>query len=325
MRSHLIHTAALLTLASAAALFAQTAQVVRIPDATLRGRLLSLGVDSNNDGAIQPSEAREIEILDLKGLGIIDATGLNAFTNLRVLDLESNKLERVDVGALTKLERLNIRRNQLGSLDVSRLKVLKNLDIRVNRLMELSVRDLPALEVLSLVQNESLSNLTLANLPSLKELFVSHTQVAAVDLRPFRKLDTFEAFNSALQKVELGDNPMLSAMVLTNSGVESLDLHGLKSLKILRAGGCQKLRQINTAGASSLEEADFEGSGIVTADFTGSPKLREIKLGKNPIVEVNVRGLAYLERLDCFDERRPRPSLRQLDLSGTVRLRFLQL
>lgn len=303
----------------------QAAQSIRIPDATLRGRLLALGIDANRDGIIQDTEAREIEILDLRNAGIIDATGLNGFTNLRILDLANNKLQRFDTSGLTKLEDLRIFDNQITELDLSKLKSLGKLDARFNKLTQLTVPDLPNLTLLSLTNNPGLASLRLGNLPNLQEFYIAITQLTAVDLRPFRKLERFEGFDSPLQKIEFGDNPSLMSILASNTSVEALNLRGLKALKTLSANKCQKLRQLNTAGAVSLELVELDDSGIVSADFTGSPRIREISMMRNPLVELQVRGLALLEKLECIDERRSYPSVRQLNLSGTVRLRVLNL
>ncbi|MCR5861588.1 hypothetical protein LRS05_05295 [Flavobacterium sp. J372] len=88
--------------------FAASAQVVNIPDATLKNIFLAstatssvaknsagmpLKIDANNDGQIQVSESQAAYSIRIYGgytLSIQNFTGLEAFTNLRKLELGRN-------------------------------------------------------------------------------------------------------------------------------------------------------------------------------------------------------------------------------------------
>ena len=67
-------------------------QIVNIPDANFKAKLIALGVDSNTDGLIQNTEALAITNLNVLNSNIADLTGIEAFTNLSSLHCGSNNL-----------------------------------------------------------------------------------------------------------------------------------------------------------------------------------------------------------------------------------------
>lgn len=74
------------------------AGIVNIPDANFKAKLIQLGVDTNNDGEIQYSEAAlKTGTLYVSGSNITDLTGLEAFVNITGLNCNGNNLTEVDV------------------------------------------------------------------------------------------------------------------------------------------------------------------------------------------------------------------------------------
>jgi Leucine-rich repeat (LRR) protein len=138
--------------------------LVNIPDANLKTVLLqNTAVNTNQDTEIQCTEAEAYAgLLDLSGLQIEDATGLEAFTNLTELQIYSNKLSSLDLSANTALTFLHCGNNSLLNLDVSANTALTALFCSYNRLTSLDVSANTALTELSCRFN-SLLNLNVAN------------------------------------------------------------------------------------------------------------------------------------------------------------------
>lgn len=87
-----------IALSDCTALIDNPTDIVNIPDANFKAKLIELGVDSNNDGEIQYSEAALLTVsLDVASSNITDLTGLEAFVNLTGLYCSGNDLIRVDV------------------------------------------------------------------------------------------------------------------------------------------------------------------------------------------------------------------------------------
>lgn len=116
------------------------AQIVNIPDANFKARLLQASsnnqiasttepndngyvstynkIDTNNDGEIQVSEALLIKYLRVPGVNINDVTGINAFENLKFFNCANNQISDLDVSGLSKLRILHCHINQLNSLNI---------------------------------------------------------------------------------------------------------------------------------------------------------------------------------------------------------------
>lgn len=94
---------------------------IRIPDPTLLNRLIALGYDLNDDKKIQTEEALKVTELKLDGLGIINAQGLNQFTNLVTLHLRRNQLTSIDLSGMTGLREILLANNRITLITVKNL------------------------------------------------------------------------------------------------------------------------------------------------------------------------------------------------------------
>ena len=113
------------------------AQIVNIPDANFKAKLLSaspttqlaknfsdqwIKIDANNDLEIQQSEASAVKYLFIGGNGIIDTTGLNNFGNLEELDVNFIQAISLDLNPLINLKKLSLQTLfSLNNLNISNL------------------------------------------------------------------------------------------------------------------------------------------------------------------------------------------------------------
>ena len=151
--------------------FVGKAQIVNIPDANFKAKLLTASttvhvastsnislsgydvvtynpVDINGDGQIQDSEAQAIKYLDVSYASIIDLTGIESFTNLQFLNCRNNQLLSMNVNSLTSLKYLNCMSNQLTSLNATNSVDLHILRCNNNHITSLNVVGLSSLEQL---------------------------------------------------------------------------------------------------------------------------------------------------------------------------------
>ncbi|WP_291133235.1 DUF7619 domain-containing protein [Flavobacterium sp. UBA7682] len=184
-------------------------QIVNIPDANFKAKLLAAGpnntiastqtpiyypiiawslassssVDTNGDGEIQVSEAQAIKWLDVKSSNISSLTGIEAFNNLIYLDCSYNQLSSLNVSNLTNLNNLNCRYNQLQSLlNISNCISLIQLACDNNQLMSFDVNNLTNLKNLFCFENQ-LSNLDVSTLTSLNNLGCSDNQLTLLNIK----------------------------------------------------------------------------------------------------------------------------------------------
>mgnify|MGYP000016100029 CR=1 FL=1 len=108
------------------------AQIVDIPDANFKNKLIALGVDTNIDGEIQESEAMAITSLDVSSSTISDLTGIEAFENLEFLDCGGNLLSTLDVSNNIALATLYCYNNDLTLLDCNNNSNLTELILTNN-------------------------------------------------------------------------------------------------------------------------------------------------------------------------------------------------
>lgn len=116
------------------------AQIVNIPDANFKARLLQASsfnkiasivapndngyvssynkIDINNDREIQVSEARLIKYLKVSEANITNVNGINEFINLTEFNCANNQISNLDVSGLINLRTLHGQINQLKSLNI---------------------------------------------------------------------------------------------------------------------------------------------------------------------------------------------------------------
>ncbi len=132
------------------------AQIVNIPDANFKAELLKsdssnqiardlsekyFKIDTNNDGEIQVSEARNVLILNVRWSYISSVAGIQSFVNLTYLYCENNQLTSLDVSALVNLRGLFCSSNQLTSIDLSNTNMLDVFMCDDNNLTSLIIKN----------------------------------------------------------------------------------------------------------------------------------------------------------------------------------------
>lgn len=150
--------------------FSLHAQIVNIPDANFKTKLLALGIDSNNDGNIQTSEALSINALDISYSGIGNILGLEAFVNLDTLICTGNIIPTLSLTTLTNLIFLDCSLNKISSLDLTTVPNLKTLSCGTNLLTNLDVNNVLNLKYLECGENQ-LSSLNVNALHSITFLY----------------------------------------------------------------------------------------------------------------------------------------------------------
>ena len=97
------------------------AQIVNIPDANFKAALLipSAGIDINNDGEIQISEAEAAIKINAFGFNIVSLEGIQYFINITDLYVDDNQIEVMDLSQNTQLEIVFCDNNLLTALNLT--------------------------------------------------------------------------------------------------------------------------------------------------------------------------------------------------------------
>ncbi|XOL41913.1 hypothetical protein KCTC32420_02300 [Aequorivita nionensis] len=190
------------------------AQIVNIPDANFKNALITNnGIDINNDGEIQVSEAEAANQIRVNDFGIVSMEGLEYFINIVKLYCNKNQIEILDISQNTKLEQLECYENQITTLDFTNNPYLRFLWSEDNPLQTLNVTSNPSLEFLY-SHNCLLQELDVSNNPNLQELDIDFNQISTLDLSQNINLYSLYAWNNELISLNLqnGNNTIIGTM-----------------------------------------------------------------------------------------------------------------
>jgi len=210
-----------------------TSQIINIPDAVFKNRLIAEGVDINNDGEIQESEALLITDLNVHPSNtepkIENLEGIQYFTNLITLDCASNLLSSLNVSALTNLDTLKAFYNQLESINIDGLNQLTFLWVSNNQLEVLDISTNINLEKLY-CSNNLLNNLDISLLQNLLTLGASNNNLNEIDLLPLSNLTSIVVSNNNISLIEVNHLLDLEFLEVADNLLNELILNNLHNI-----------------------------------------------------------------------------------------------
>lgn len=221
------------------------AQIVTIPDANFKAKLLSasasntvasaqtpniLGfvstyttIDTNNNGEIEQSEAALIKYLNVSNSSITDLIGIANFTNLITINCENNSLTIFDVTQNLNLKYLFCNNSQLTSLNVTQNINLLYLYCEYNQLITLNINQNPSLQNLGCSGN-SLTALDVTQNPNLEVLYCPDNQLTVLDVTQNPNLVHFSCDNNQLTSLNVTQNPNLTFLYCNYNQLTTLDV-----------------------------------------------------------------------------------------------------
>ncbi|MDF2518960.1 MAG: hypothetical protein K0R59_4256 [Sphingobacterium sp.] len=230
------------------------AQEVKIPDINFTRSLIAQGIDTNNDGKIQLSEAKAVKVLYVNGAGITSLEGIKNFSNVEDLGFYENNIKEVDLSGMTSLkfiygfdshlEYMNIKgcinvlnvscnKNNLRHLDLSDQKKLKELSIGFNQLTRLDISGLTELKKVHAYLNK-IQEFKFDSCPQLEEIWINENRISHhLDLTKFPKLRSFMAFRNPLTSVNIVGLEYLENFSCHGSDITTLNLSGTYNIKDL--------------------------------------------------------------------------------------------
>lgn len=311
------------------------AQIVTIPDANFKAKLIQLGVDSNSDGNIQTAEALLVtNELNVNGSTITDLTGFEAFTNVPVLRCTNNNLSAltisnmpnlrtIDCGFNSNLDNLNLTNlaldtlkvynNNLSTINVNNLTTLKHLDCSYNYITNLNISNLTNLKILNCNRNQ-ISSLSLATLVNLEELEFAINQIGTIDVSPLVNLKKLVCYNNGMPALNVSNLSNLEYLDNKNNNCTSLTINGLPNLKYLTCSG-NNLTSLNASILPSLISLDCSVNNLNSINVNGLTNLQFLSLASNQVTSINVSGLTSLNNFNCSSNQ-----LTALNVTGLTSL-----
>lgn len=191
--------------------FTVSSQIVNIPDDNFKSYLLNnISVNTNNDAEIQVSEANAFSgTLAFQFFFINDLTGIEAFTNLSILDCGDNNLTTLDLSSNLALTQLYCYDNDITALDISANIMLTALDCRDNMMTDLTL-------------NENLTYLQ-----------CTFNQIEELDVSQNLQLSILRCFSNNISSLDLTANTALTNLYCNNNELEVLDLSNNSAITII--------------------------------------------------------------------------------------------
>lgn len=230
------------------------AQIVNIPDANFKNALINTNcvdfdddgildgdADTNDDGEIQLSEALNVTGIEiLGGWNIENVIGIEAFTNLKSLELTQQQIINIDLSQNTQLETIDLRESGIESIDLSYHPNLIKLDVSGNWLSTLDVSQNINLERLNCSFNEPITSIDVTNNVNLKSFSPSGTFITEIDVSQNVNLENFSVQYTFVTSVDLRNNPLL----------ETIEINGNQNLEVifLKNGSIAPYTQIGYGG-----------------------------------------------------------------------------
>ncbi len=192
-----------------------------------------------------------------KNKGITDPTGLEKLSNLEGLDLENNKLTKLNLSKNTRLKYLKVSDNELTNITFP----VSGLDlIYVN------------------LNSNHLSSLTI-NPRNLQELYLGHNAISKV---------TFKSDPTKLKKLELESNSL---------NKNSISLTKMTSLEYLTMDNNKNLSEVNLTKNVNLQEAYFAKCALKKINVKNNKKLTVLVLDSNQLESLDLRNNTKLKSL----------------------------
>ena len=266
--------------------------------------------DATGDGILQYGEIKKIEkiLFYMEGVTLKSLNGIKYFTSLKYLEDYSGAtcdLTSLDVSYNTLLDTLKLgHQYDLKHLTVGKHPNLKYIGFSGSKIQSLDLSDCSSLQDISV----NCCTLNVSGCKALKSIHITEG-----------KLDP-QSRDSVLETL-LGLNTCssLESLRATYTKLTSLDISGLKKLKILYLNG-NELTSLHIKECTALEKIDCSSNNLKTLDLDASTRmaLKSLEASYNKLTSLNASGLKNVKYLECHENK-----LTSLDISGCENLQVL--
>lgn len=284
------------------------AQIVNIPDANFKAKLIAIGVDTNTDGEIQQSEALTPSYLDLSNSSIADLTGIEYFANLGNLDCSNNLLSNLDLTGFSWLQVLNCSNNQLATINLTGVSSLFLFNCSNNLLTSLNGVSSTVSQLRC--DHNRLTSFNANNLTNLTELDCSNNKITSLNITGSSNLVSLSCNSNLLTSINIDGFSNLIAFDCSENKLTALNVSDLASLVAIYCKANAELTTVNLSNLSSLQTIDFTGvvdtnngynvtGNLTNLTLTNLPQLSQLNCSYNKLAVLNLTNLASLTNLNC--------------------------
>lgn len=305
------------------------ADTVKFIGNNLRREIIEFGADLNGDGSIQFSEAEMIDTLILHTDDefyihqIRNTSGLEAFINLKYLDISKNDIFHLRIDSLKNLEYLDCSDNgNLNLVEIDSLTNLRYIDASNTQLDDFFTYNNPNLETYINESSRIRFTLDFSYNPKLVTIYMkgmlSGDSIILTSCPDLKTLYISSGGN--LDYLDLTQNTKLEYLTLNQASVEhDLDLTKNVALKEFCAFS-SFIQNIDLTKNINLEKLSLRTNQLKTLDLTGNGKLKYVNVkGNQSLAEIDLSKCHELTNLIC-----DQTDLTTLDLSNCFVLDSLE-
>ena len=244
-------------------------QNVNIPDANFKAALVNnASINTNMDTEIQISEAAAYTGgINVSNSGIINLTGIGAFTFLNTLYCFNNQLTSLDVSTCAALNALFCFNNQLISLDISTCAAIYVLDC----------------------SNNNLTSLNISTCAMLSDLYCFNNQLTSLDVSSCTVLTALNCNDNNLTNLNLSTCPALNFLDCSNNNLTSLNVSNGIALTDLECNDNQ-LTSLDVSICTELTDLECNDNQLTSLDVSFCTALNDLYCYDNQLTSLNVKN-----------------------------------
>lgn len=201
-----------------------------VPDDAFEQELIDLGLDDVMDDYVVTNNINTLTTINLEDLGIVDATGIEDFSELEELFLDGNELSELNIETLSNLVTLQSSSNNLTDITLPSNSSLDLLWVSANQLTEIDLSQQSFLFNLQCIDN-NLSSLDLSGNPILELLRCNANNIPVLDLSQNTEIRFVDTSENELTALLVPDNPDLYHLDFRENDVSGISLGSTESLR----------------------------------------------------------------------------------------------
>lgn len=215
-------------------------------------------------------------------------------TNLDILDLSHNALQKLDLSSFSKLQAIYLTDNpfttetplKIGGnkpdLAILEIDIIDHLDQSFN------LSDYPALVSFDGYHNMDLYNVDPTGCPNLQSLSVELTPCSSLDVSQNPLLMSLNVSESRITSIDISNNPLLrrfignhdSGTINTQYRLQSIDLSHNPNLELVNLNG-NYLGSIDLSANPAITNLSLKRNGLTTLDLSANTALYSVNLMDN--------------------------------------------
>lgn len=247
-----------------------TMEYTLVPDPKFEQFLINANIDIDGiNGKFETHRAKNITKLEVHfSFGVTNLKGIEAFTNLEVLDCYRNLLTELDLSQNLNLKTLVCTLGKLKKLNVTNCSKLQSLSCFENELTELDLSTNKSLTSVNAFNNKLVS-LDVSQCASLTSLSATNNNLKSLNTLGSPLLTYLEVSLNKLEVLDLRNNINITRLIIGGNKLKTMDVRHIPKLEWLYISS-NELNSLNIGNASFLEEFGCADNQLTKICITSS-------------------------------------------------------